>query len=46
MTQTRKAILLVFNDLSGGLQKAAGQKTRGDWQALPGARLLETAPCL
>jgi hypothetical protein len=46
MTQTRNAILRNFSDLANRRENAAGQKARGGWQALPGARLMEGRACL
>jgi hypothetical protein len=45
MTQARNAILRNFSDLTGRGENAAGQKARGDWQGLPGARFVEARAC-
>lgn len=45
MTQALNAILRNFSDLAELPDSAAGQKARGGWQALPGARLVEGHAC-
>lgn len=45
MTQTRNAMLRKFNELAGVRECAAGQKGRGGWQTLPGARSMEVRAC-
>ncbi|WP_420478778.1 hypothetical protein [Brevundimonas sp. FT23028] len=46
MSQVQNAIMRKFKELPDRLRAAAGQKARGGWQTLPGARLMEVRACL
>jgi len=45
MIQARNAMPRKFNRLAEALSPSAGQKARGAWQTLPGARSMEARAC-